>query len=379
MRSHSSTFSSSLSVSSGRAEFAGHARTSLIWCVVALLFSPMPGGWLVDHCPVHIRFPGAAERVASWEEADPHPDVLLLGSSRLGSFVRTGDLGDTTRQLVGNAAPIIFNSTISGGEPITLEFITRHLLAGTSAPPRLVVLETNLDLLARDNLYFKSIITQVMTAADLPNYVGDIVLRQEGVSRLLSSRLTPFFRHRSHLLAWADEAVSRLYSQSAHSVSENQRILERCRDLANKETNVRAPMERRRILQRIAMQHVVISLRHYQLAGATPSAFEATVAMLHARGCAIVLVEPPQGSAYRGFFTRAMQNEFEAFIQRLQRSYGCEFVDYSTRLPDSLFDDSNHGNEAGSAKFTELLAHDVVAPAWRKLEARQENNQAALR
>ena len=378
MRSHSSTFSSSLSVSSGRTQFANRARTSLFWCAMALFVSPLPGGWLVDHCPVYIRFPRAAERVASWEEADPHPDVLLLGSSRLGSFVRTGDLHDTTRQLVGNPAPIIFNSTISGGEPITLEFITRRLLAGMSAPPRLVVLETNLDLLARDNVYFKSVVTQVMTAADLPNYVGDIFLHHDGVSRLLSSRLTPFFCHRSHLLAWADEAVSRLYSQRAQSVSENQRILERCRDLANKETEAPLPAERRRSLQQVALQHAGIRLRHYQLAGVTPSAFEATVAMLHARGCAIVLVEMPQSSTYRAFFTRAMQNEFEAFIQRLERAYGCELVDYSTRLPDSSFADGNHGNEAGSAKFTELLAHDVVAPAWRKLEVKQDNNRTAL-
>lgn len=360
------------------AKVEDRARTSLIWCAVALFISPVPGGWLVDHCPVHIRFPDAAARVALWEEANPHPDVLLLGSSRLGSFVRTGDLGAITRELVGGNAPIIFNSTIPGGEPITLEFITRRILAARCAPPRLVVLETNLDLLARDNVYFKGIITQFMTAADLPTYLSDILLHHEGVSRLLSSRLTPFFCHRSHLLAWADEAMSGLDTQNPHSASENQRILKRSLESAHDGTEVPVTAERRRILQQIALQQLAIRLRHYQLAGATPSAFEAMVAMLHAHGCAIVLVEPPLGSVHRAFFTKTMQIEFEAFTQRLQRSYGCEFVDYSADLPDSFFSDSNHGNEAGSSKFTELLAREVVVPEWRKLEAKQEDNRTAL-
>jgi hypothetical protein len=95
------------------------------------------------------------------------------------------------------------------------------------------------------------------------------------------------------------------------------------------------------------------------------------VAMLHARGWTVVLVEPPLSSAHRALFSTAMQTQFRAFVQRLHHSYGCEFFDYSDRLPDTHFSDNHHANPEGSLKFTELLAHEVVAPEWRNLEAKK--------
>jgi len=348
-------------------DFSSNSRRTLLWCALFLLISPIPGGWLIDHCPMHIRFPEGAATVSSWEKANPHPNILLLGSSRFGSFIRTADLSAATKQLVGNDSPLFFNSAIPGGDPITLEFLTRHLLASRSAPPRLVVLETNADLLARDNLYFIGVVTRIMTAADIPKYLGDILRYHDGLSRLLSSRLIPFFRHRSHLLAWADEAVSGMFTQNKSAVNETQQLLDRWRDLANDKPDALPPAER----LRIALRHFEIHLRHYQLAGATPSAFEATVAMLRARGCTVVLVEPPLSSAHRALFSTAMQTQFEAFVQRLHHSYGCQLFDYSDRLPDTHFSDNHHANAEGSLKFTELLAREVVAPEWQNLEAKK--------
>jgi hypothetical protein len=348
-------------------DFRSRARRTLFWCALLLFVSPVPGGWLIDHCPVHIRFPEMAATVSSWQKANPNPNILILGSSRLGSFVRNAELAAMTTELVGNDSALFFNSTIPGGDPITLQFLTRQLLACQSAPPRLVVLETNVDLLARDNLYFKGVVTQVMTAADIPKYLGDILLYHDGVSRLLSSRLTPFFRHRSHLLAWADEALSGMFAQNKSAVDETQQLLDRWRNFANDKPDALPPAER----LRIALRRFEIHLRHYQLAGATPAAFESTVAMLHARGCAIALVEPPLSSAHRAFFSTAMQTQFEAFVRRLHDSYGCQFFDYSDRLPDTYFSDNHHANAEGSLRFTELLAQEVVAPEWRNLEAKK--------
>ena len=350
--------------------FAGYARSTLLWCAFALCVSPLPGGWLVDHCPVRIRFPEAAATVSSWAKANPPPDILVLGSSRLGSFVRTPQLAVMTKELVGEDSPLFFNSTIPGGDPISIEFLTRQLLASRGARPRLVVLETNLDLLARDNLYFKGVITQIMTASDIPKYFGDILLYHDGISRLLSSRLTPFFRHRSHLLAWANDTVSEMFRKDGPPMPshETEQLLDWWREVATVTPDALPPAER----LRIALRRFEIHLRHYQLAGATPSAFETTIAMLRAQGCAVVLVEPPLSSAHRAFFNRAMRTQFEAFIQRLHSSYGCEFFDYSDRLSDLHFSDNHHANAEGSLQFTELLAREVVAPAWRNLEAKRK-------
>ena len=348
-------------------DFRNHAHSSLLWCALVLCISPIAGGWLVDHCPIRIRFPTAAATIALWKQATPQPDILLLGSSRLGSFVRTEELSVTTKGLVANDPPLFFNSTIPGGEPITLEFVARRLLASRSTAPRLVVLETNADLLARDNAYFAGVIIRLMTAADLPKFIGDIMLTHDGRSRVLSSRLIPFFGHRSHLLTWMDKVISRP-DVSVRSIQQTAGAA----DWAALRPD--ALWEQR---MNVFRQKLAIRYRHYQLEGATASAFEGMVASLHARGCKVVLVKTPLSSPLRALFTRDMQNEFEAFVQRLRRSYGCEFFDYSDKLPDTFFSDPNHANAAGRSRFTELLAHEVVAPTWRKLEAKPENNQAA--
>src|SRR5258706_5975840 len=109
--------------------FTGYARSTLLWCALVLCVSPLLGGWLVDHCPVRIRSPEVATTVSSWAKANPQPDILVLGSSRLGSFVRTANLAAMTRELVGVNPPLFFNSTIPGGDPISIEFLTRQLLA----------------------------------------------------------------------------------------------------------------------------------------------------------------------------------------------------------------------------------------------------------
>ena len=149
---------------------------------------------------------------------------------------------------------------------------------------------------------------------------------------------------------------------------ETEQLLDWWREVATVTPDALPPAER----LRIALRRFEIHLRHYQLAGATSSAFETTIAMLRAQGCAVVLVEPPLSSAHRAFFNRAMRNQFEAFIQRLHSSYGCEFFDYSDRLSDLHFSDNHHANAEGSLQFTKLLAREVVAPAWRNLEAKRK-------
>src|SRR3954471_23203597 len=136
------------------------ARRALFWCVVTLSLSPLAGGWLVDHMPFHIRDPEAAASVNGWANAKPHPAILVLGSSRLGSFFCTMELNAAVSSMLHNTSAPIFNAALSCGEPITLEFVSRRLLASGAAPPRLVLLEFSPELLPRNNRYFKFNITR---------------------------------------------------------------------------------------------------------------------------------------------------------------------------------------------------------------------------
>jgi hypothetical protein len=347
------------------------ARRTLFWCTAVLILSPIPGGWLIDHCPFSIRDPQMAANVTLWKKATPRPNILVLGSSRLGSFVRNRELASLTKKLLGNDSTHIFNAAVYGGEPITLESQTRRLLESAEPPPRLVMLEASPDLDARDNRYLALVITRQLIATDLPKYFGEIFLSHDSISRLFSSRLTPFFRHRRELLAWASEAAG---FGSEYVLNLNAIVpgltegnsFQYARDDGERDPT---PVADR---MRIEARHFRSHLRHYELTGATPAAFETTIAMLRDRGCAIVLVQPPLSTAQRALLTDEIRKSFAAFVERLETVYGCAFVDYSARLPDEFFVDNHHANNAGSFRFTELLATEVVAPAWRKLESPRE-------
>src|SRR5437867_3572361 len=89
------------------------ARRALVWCAAMLTLSPILGGYLVDHCPLRFRHPEAASALARWRESDPRPNVLLLGSSRMGSFTQAPSLEETVRNLTGDQSVCIFNASIT--------------------------------------------------------------------------------------------------------------------------------------------------------------------------------------------------------------------------------------------------------------------------
>ncbi len=356
-----SYISSSNSRSVPRRWFEHRGRSVLLWCAATLCLSPVAGGYLIDKCPFHIRDPEAAASVSLWQRATPAPQILVLGSSRLGSFVRTSELNSLSKQLLGNDFVPIFNASLVCGEPITLKFVTDRLLA-TRTPPRLVLLETSPDLLARDNRYFSFAITRELTARDLPKCISDIFLSHEAVSRLLSSRLIPFFRHRDHFLGWVNEfAGGSVFDSPSPSNGLEAHSFQFIRDRDKEDP--RTPLERMQAGAKRFESH----LRDYQIEGATSSAFKSTVALLHDRGCRIVLVEPPVSSSQRALLTGDARTQFDAFLRQLESSYQCEIADFSERLPDSMFVDNHHANDAGSVQFTELLADEVISPSWRKV------------
>ena len=82
-----------------------------------LALSPILGGYLVDHCPLRFRHPEAASALSRWRESEPRPNVLLLGSSRMGSFTQAPSLEETVRNLTGDQSVCIFNAICDNDRP----------------------------------------------------------------------------------------------------------------------------------------------------------------------------------------------------------------------------------------------------------------------
>jgi hypothetical protein len=347
-----------------------NARRTVLWCAAALCLSPLFGGWLVDRCPVDFRDEGAAECLRLWRNAKPEPNVIVLGSSRLGTFVRVSELAALTNERLQLAPVRILNAAMIATEPIGIEFLVRRLLACRASSPRLVLLEISPDLLGSNNPYLSFTITRALTAADLPKYASDILVSRGAVSRLLSSRLTPFFRHREHLLLWAIAVTNHRSESRAETMPGGANAWEAVPMGFARDKGDRDPFALEERMQRGARRFTA-PLRHYRLAGGTSAALESTVQMLRAHGCFVVLVQPPLSSAQRALLSDEVRRPFTGFVQRLQTVYGCRFAEYSAALPDKFFVDNHHANNEGSFVFTQLLARDVLVPAWQEAVADQ--------
>ena len=234
--------------------------------------------------------------------------------------------------------------------------------------PQLILIEVSVELSGRRNYLFDLTLTRLFTARDIADHLGDIFHSNgKALSRLLSSRLLPFHRHRAQFRAWAGQAWSSLAGPRAPtppSAFEGVDWAAFARpDLAG-EKRARRIQHALRVLRR--------QLADYEIAGKTPAALEHVVALCRQRGATIILFEPPLPSAHRALYSPAVRERYHAFINGLAKAYDCRFVDLSARLPDTMFADNDHVNLDGRGAATRIIAQEILAPAWRERAARQK-------
>ncbi|MGB8352361.1 MAG: DUF1574 family protein [Chthoniobacteraceae bacterium] len=338
----------------------------MLWFGAALLLSPVPGALLVDHCPLRFRFPEAAALQEAWNKTDPRSSILFLGSSRMESFMQSSAFTADAQQATGDHSLIAFNASVPAADPVTSDFITSRLLADGRVP-QLAIVEISPDFLARKNPFFSVTIKRQFTAGDLPRYLRDIFYSgPKDVSSLASSVLTPFYRHRTILLDWF---LSHFTSAPVTAPGIVTVPAEIAPPSATSSTPSPAEIAKNTAWEEAlknAAQIYAHSLRDYKLEGATSAALEHTVAMLHAHGCKVVLVELPLTAPFRAMQPPQIEAQFPPYLRHLQEKYGCSYVNLWDRVPDTHFMDGHHGDMEGSREFSEILAREVVAPVWVK-------------
>jgi hypothetical protein len=340
-----------------------YARRTLLVALAVLLLSPILGSILVDRCPLSARDREASDTITRWHAHATAPDILILGSSRTGHSIDTFATTSLLREAVGDGNAHIFNAALPAGDPIMLKFLAERLLDHGPAP-RIVMLEVNVDTSARRNVFFDSAITQLFTARDIVEHFDDILhASRKTWSRLLSSRLIPFYRHRGQLRAWIAQSCGSFFGVrnpappvEFEGISWAIRVQE---DIAGEIQAGR----RARNLRRLGDQ-----LTGYEISGKTPAALERVVALCRERGASVILFEPPLQSVHRALYTPAVLERFTTFTDRLVAMDHCRLVDLSARLPDTMFADTNHVDFTGRDATSRIVAQEVLAPAWREMK-----------
>ena len=77
-----------------------------------------------------------------------------------------------------------------------------------------------------------------------------------------------------------------------------------------------------------------------------------------------VLVESPVTSYHRDVLGGDIQRTFTQALDGARTRHPVEFLDLSARMPDDAFRDSTHGNPDGAARFSAIVADEVIAPRW---------------
>lgn len=340
------------------------ARRCLLAAAGALTLSPIAGTLLIDRCPMSARFPEANIIVERWHSRVPPPQIVFFGSSRTGCAVDEHTIEQILKRDIGDSPPV-FNAAVGWGDPFTMRYLATHLFS-TGTPPRLVILEVTPQSVARRHPSLDIVITRQFTLRDIVATGGEFVhSTNKAISRLLSSRLTPFYRHRDHLLAWAGEAADRRWDTGRRDRSKGTRP-----PAGGQPITPALGSHRHELLlpPQMQMENYLKRTRKYfadyEVTGRSPEALETLVVFCREKNVPVILLQTPLHSQVRALLGPAAMGNFRAFIERLQVRHGCRFVDISERISDSMLHDFEHANGAGRECFTRILAEEILGPVW---------------
>ncbi|HEY2931930.1 MAG TPA: hypothetical protein VGK99_09290 [Acidobacteriota bacterium] len=327
------------------------ARNATVWAFFAICILEVIGAILIDWCPLDVRFPHAATVVEAFKAPQRPAEIVCLGSSRFGCSIDDRRVQGHLRSLTGDASVQAFNASVAGGDLVTSALILSHLVsAGT---PRIVVIEITPEYICRKNRWLAIHLTRELTWRGIAPFLPDVI-SSGALSRFASSRLVPWYRHRSHFREWLVECVS-------GSPSPSQRVIlpwMRSDWIAPSHPHDMAALEATRTNLRGYRKW----LQDYEIGGGPALFLGDLLRLCRDRNIRALLVGAPLSSSHRALYTPQIEESFGVYMRDLNQKYGCAFIDLRSSVPDSEFSDSHHVDEAGRIRFSEILAREILSP-----------------
>jgi hypothetical protein len=185
------------------------------------------------------------------------------------------------------------------------------------------------------------------TWLDVPHVLLD-TCRSNQVHRLLQAQLLPLVVHRRQICRAAWEVLAPEQAPAHRKIA------------WPKATSNKSPGER----SAGGAAFIAEWLKDYEPGGASAAALEHVLQRCRDRGISVVLVAPPLHTEQRTLYVPPIEDAFGAYMSRLTQTYDCGFVDYRSRLPDSMFFDNHHMVSDGAERFTRLIVDDCLGKGW---------------
>ena len=339
------------------------ARRAIVLVIGLYLGGQIAVGFAMDHAPLRVRFPQAARVMR--EAAKRPPDVLILGSSRFMASVVTGVMDEVLRACDGRDRPALLNAAVEAGDGYAMDLVLRGLLAAGTRP-RLALIETSPETLARRNGWMNAHIARQLTFSEEAAILPQIALSKR-IDMLVSARLNPVYFYRRELLIWITGRKPP-FLRVPHPA-------EQARESSEAEGNVAPPASRgeadpeeaaRQFRRRSGRgaRHIRKWLRNYEISGLAAESLDRLLKRCRAHGIEAILIGPPVAGVHRAEYTDDIESVFQAYMKDLTGRHHVRYLDYRDRLPDDRCIDNHHTNPEGAVEFSRLLARDVVRPSW---------------
>jgi hypothetical protein len=347
-------------MSAQRSRYRRRGLRCLLWAGLGCIVVQLGFSLLLDSWWLGLRFPQLTAVVADAERQARSPEVVCLGSSRLGVAFRPNEITQTS-------ARHAFNACIEAGDPLTSEFMLNRLLE-RNIRPEIVIVEVSPETLAEKNAWMHLHVSRQIRWLDVPEVLTD-VWRSRNLPRLAAARLVPLHTYRRELGAKVELSRTPWKSKQKRRPTQEEQLpfVDTLRITAQNEKDL-PPWEKRLIWVPL----VCGWLQDYRLGGAAERALERIVTRCRQEQIEVILVGAPVSSPHRALYTPAIESEFQACMARLTSQRGCRFLDWRDRFADELFVDNHHlfreGALAFSADLVNELDHQPVAQArerWR--------------
>jgi hypothetical protein len=337
-------------------------RVAVVWAVVVFVACQAVLSVLIEtnlpelrDPPYWVKHRRLRQRLA---EAHGHPvTVVMLGSSRT-AYGLHGQLLERALTTVHGRPAVVFNLGVFGAGPVAERLYLRRLL-DDGIRPGLLLVEVMPALLHGDDPPGEvfQLPAHRLQWRDVPlveRYAGSaarglardwwwselLPVRAHGeaavaglVPRLLNPHTQPMWWKEMDGCGWVS-----LTQPSFVAREGRERTLNHCRQLWGPQ---------------------LARLRH---GGPACRALEDLVVTARGEGITTALVVMPEGPAMRSWYNPDGWRNLRAYLEGLERQFGCCLVDAREWMAEEEFADSHHLIAAGARRFSERLGREAVLP-----------------
>jgi hypothetical protein len=346
----------------------GRAKTALLWGVAAFLAGQAVLAYVVSRTHPEIRDPEFGYRLLRLHQLradDPNrPLCLILGSSRTLCGICPPALPWPTD---AGPEPCVFNFSQFCAGPVRELQTLRRLLADGHRPDWLL-LEVWPPYWPQQGYWFdeQHIMQQDLRPVDLSIVMRYFTHRWPGLAKLATDTLLPIAGLRSNLLA---RCAGSFLSPDQHWRELRLLSWRDAEPSGWRPWQEKGPTEQfhaRTVEYRLHMASIEYQIKpcleHFFISDTTDRAFREILQECRRRHIKAALVLMPEHSQMRNWYTPAVHEQVNAYLDRLKREYQVAVFDTRTWLADDAFYDLAHMDPPAAAPFTARLAREMLLP-----------------